>query len=299
MNVPKACESSLCMIKWLSHEILATIQNWESVKILLLYKLSETLMPIIDLLWGRETLVIMTATVFECHVNIPRQLFKSITSCLGRKDSSLLAPRVTQRLNGWCLAISGALKSARLRWQHRDVEHWGGDRRPRGCAPHRGCSGVGDIAVNVRCTWFIRQAVTSQADCLDVDLWSGLIQLGWPPCIYIRRYNSAMHVGCNASHPFLLPLPAGCSHTKPDSSSYTKPGSSLYTQGSHSELPMRPCQTLSTWFCILNEKLLTCRCWKCQGEVSAGLQDLSLLLERWNYHHTQVVTCNGICSSIN
>lgn len=206
MNVPKACESSLCMIKWLSHEILATIQNWESVKILLLYKLSETLMPIIDLLWGRETLVIMTATVFECHVNIPRQLFKSITSCLGRKDSSLLAPRVTQQLNGWCLAISGALKSARLRWQHRDVEHWGGDRRPRGCAPHKGCSGVGDIAVNVRCTWFIRQAVTSQADCLDVDLWSGLIQPGWPPCVRIRRYNLAMHVGCNVSHPFLLPL---------------------------------------------------------------------------------------------
>lgn len=118
-----------CMIKWLSHEILATIQNWESVKILLLYKLSETLLPIIDLLWGRETLVIMTATVFKCHVNILKQLFKSIISCPGRKDSSLLVPRVIQRLNWWCSAISGVLQSVRLKWQHRDTFNcWGGGK---------------------------------------------------------------------------------------------------------------------------------------------------------------------------
>lgn len=57
-------------------------------------------MPIIDSLRGTETLVIMTATVFECHVNILRQLFKSIISCLGRKDSSFLVPHIAQRLNG-------------------------------------------------------------------------------------------------------------------------------------------------------------------------------------------------------
>lgn len=120
------CQKLPCMTKWLSHEILATIQNWESVKILLLYKLSKTLLPVIDLLWRRETLVIMTATVFECHVNILGQLFKSIISCLCRKDSSLLLLRVTQQLNWWCSAICGVLYSACLRWQHCHIfNSWG------------------------------------------------------------------------------------------------------------------------------------------------------------------------------
>lgn len=65
--------------------------------------------------------------------------------------------------------------------------------------------------------------------------------------IYIRKYNLTVHVvGIFLSiYPLLLPLPISCSYIQTDSF--------LYTQGDELRLQLCPHQTLSTWFCKLNE----------------------------------------------